>query len=610
MRLPAALAVLGLALQIQQLPPRDPGLGQPPPAPTGTAAITGRVVTGDGGTPVSNAVVSLLPAPQLNLSTSPATSGGVGATVTVGTPPDATGQNIVLMTTAVGRPQSVTTDNQGAFVFRDLPAGSYRLRAAPSQYEAQYLAVVFGAKKPNGPGSQDFGRTLTVADGQTLEGVTLTLPRGCVIAGQVTDENGTPLARVQIRGTLYSPSVPRGLSVGGASTDDRGQFRLFGLQPGDYLIAAQAPNGTFMPPNQKESSEPRIGFLTTFFPGTPDEGAAQRVHVDTGAEVAGVDIRMASGRLFHIEGTVVDSQGRPVRASGSLAQGNGTASMMGGGFGTDPQGHFQMQNVQPGEYRLVVRAAQIGPQGPQATGQPAPQEMAVLPLSVQDDIENVLVRLSPGVTITGQVTFDSGLPPLPAGMTSPRVSVMVAPGDPVNMPGIGNVRGVAAESDLTFTLKGLMGEYLVRGNTDGASLKSVLLDGGVDITDTPHEFKDGDHVVLVMTTRTSVVQGTVTDGTGAPVTDALVILFPEDQGAWRQNSTRVRRATTDQNGQFRLTGVLAGQYLIVPESQDAVTPLTDASEFAPLAKLATSVVVNESEQRTVDLKLLSQSGGL
>lgn len=102
MRLPAALAVLGLALQIQQLPVRDPGLGQPPPAATGTAVITGRVVTGDGGTPVSNAVVSLLPAPPLNLSTNPATSGGVGATVTVGTPTDATGQNIVLMTTAVG----------------------------------------------------------------------------------------------------------------------------------------------------------------------------------------------------------------------------------------------------------------------------------------------------------------------------------------------------------------------------------------------------------------------------------------------------------------------------------------------------------------------------
>lgn len=608
MRLTVALAVVGLALQIQQLPPRDPGLREPPPEPTGTAVISGRVVGGDSGTPIGHAVVSLVPAPPPLLLSNGAGAGNIVTTVAVGSSPLFPTQSAIATPVAMARPKTATTDSQGAFEFRDLPAGSYRLRAAPSPYEAQYLAIAFGAKRPSGVGVQDMGKSLTVSEGQALQGVTLALPRGCVIAGQVTDDNGTPLARVQIRGTLFMPSIPQGVSIGGASTDDRGQFRLFGLQPGDYVIAAQAQNGSFIPPGAlTQTNEDRVGFLTTFFPGTPDEGAAQRVHVDPGAELSGIDIRMSTGRLFRVSGMVVDSQGRPARASGSLAHGTATSFMMSSGFGTDPQGRFQMQNVQPGEYHLVARQISNG-----APGQPppaGPQEMAIVPISVQDDLENVIVRLSPGATIAGQVTFDSGLPPLPAGTVTPRVTVMVSPGDAMNMFGIGNVRSVTGDADLAFTLTGLIGEYLVRGNTPGAYLKSVLLESGQDITDTPHEFKDGDHITLVMTTRTSAVQGTVTDAQGAPVTDAMITLFSEDKTGWRQNSVHTRRAGADANGQFRIMGVLPGRYLITAESRDVLGPLTDASGFEQLAKGATSLVVGDAEQRTVNLKVAAPSGG-
>src|SRR6185436_1167003 len=216
---------------------------------------------------------------------------------------------------------------------------------------AAYLPMTFGAKKPSGPGSTDLGTPIELADGQTFTKAVVGLVRGAVITGRVTDENGEPLARVQVNTVLFAGGAARGIRTGAASTDDLGQFRIFGLVPGEYGVAAEARGNTFVPPNAPpEAEEDRVGFLTTYYPGTADEAAGQRVRTRTGAETTGVEIRMVSGRLFYVSGMVVDSQGRSVaRAGGTFfkrSQGTIVASSF--GFSTDDQGRFQMRNVAPG----------------------------------------------------------------------------------------------------------------------------------------------------------------------------------------------------------------------------------------------------------------------
>jgi hypothetical protein len=162
---------------------------------------------------------------------------------------------------------------------------------------------------------------------------------------------------------------------------------------------------------------------------------------------------------------------------------------------------------------------------------------------------------------------------------------------------------------MTFTVKGLSGAVLLRAfGLQQAIVKNVQL-GAEDITDTPHEFKPGDRVTIVLTTQGSTLEGMVTDAAGKPVTDAGLILFSDDKSAWRSNSVHTRRGGTQATGRYRMPGLLPGRYYLVAVPRERLNGLTigaDPSVFELLSKEATTVVIGQDEQRTVDLKV---SGG-
>src|SRR5262245_18646473 len=594
----------------QQGPVRDPGR-RPPPEPVGTGIIRGRIVAADSGNPVRRANVTLLP------SAPPSPPPGSGTTTTTtasmvftqnGIPVQING-NLNAM-----RPRNATTDSQGNFEFTALPAGTYRVQASPSQYTAAYLGIAFGAKKPNGPGSFDPGTSIQLADGQTFDKVLIGLPRGAVITGRVTDENGEPLARVQVFTLLYPSASARGQRSGpGAQTDDLGQFRIFGLPPGEFAVAAEARANTFVAPNAPpESEEDKNGFMTTYYPGTADEAAAQHVRTRVGGETPGVEIHMVTGRLYHITGTVMDSQGRPLsRGNGSVAN-RKPGGYSNYGFSIDELGRFQMRNIPPGSYRLNIRQQMERVVNGEVVANPPTQtlEFASVPVNLTGDIDGLTIVTGPGTTITGQIVFQDGPPQLPPN-TPPNFQLRVSatPGDPENMMGIPNPQPATVGSDQTFTMKGMMGEYLLRIGMPNQYLKSVTLSGD-DITDTPREFKNGDRVTLTLTSRASALEGNVTDLKGQPVTDAGVILFSDDKASWRSNSFRTRRSGSDANGHYRIPGLMAGRYFIAAVPRDRVAGITmDAAFFEQLSKEATSLVLGEDDQRQVDLKVLAGPGG-
>lgn len=607
--------------QVQTLPPRDPGR-RLPPEPVGTAIIRGRVVAGDTGSPVRKANVSLSAVMPLAAMSQSGLTGAGGrstqpATQTV-TQTVMINGNPVQVTSALQagmlRPKTAVTDSQGLFEFKDLPAGTYRLSANPGQYSAQYLGTTYGAKRANAPGSIDQGQPIPLTDGQTFT-ATIALMKGAVITGRVSDENGDALARVQVYTMFFPAGSTRGQRYGSTvSTDDLGNFRLYGLAPGEYAVVAEARGNTFTPPNAPpETEEERIGILTTYYPGTPDEASAQRVRTRSGAETSGIEIRMVSGRMLHISGMVVDSQGKTdTRFNVMLMRGTGSG-FNSFGINMDPTGHFQARNIPPGEYKLVARQMINRPPNADPRTPPDPGEFAVVPLSLTTDMDDLLVTAGPGATITGQIVYENGAPPLlPNGQQPPPPRVNAQTADQ-NFGGVPGPQSVQVSPDLTFTMKGFMGEYLLRANGGGAYMKSVQI-GGEDITDTPHEFKQGDRVTIVMTSKASTIEGAVTNDRGEPVNSGTVLLFSESKTSWRVNSIHMRRGGPDITGHFRLMGVLPGRYFLIALPQERANALNygnvvDPAIFEQFAKEATSVTVGEDEQRQVDLKIAPGSGG-
>jgi Carboxypeptidase regulatory-like domain len=594
-----------------QGPVRDPGR-RPPPEPTGTGVIRGRVIAADTGTPVRRANVNLIPMPPPPAVPPPPPPGTPpGTAVTTTRTVTSIGVSVQMEGAIGGRPRNAVTDAQGGFEFTGLPAGTYRLQASAGQYQAAYLGIAFGGKKPMGAGMADLGTPIVIADGQAFDKAVIALPRGAVITGRVTDDNGEPMARVQVYTLFFPTATARGQRMGsGAQTDDLGQFRLFGLSPGDYVVAAEARSNTFIAPNAPpESEEDKIGFMTTFYPMALDEAAAQRVRARAGGETPGIEIRMATGRLFRVSGMVTDSQGRPlVRGSGSVMKRAIGGSQTSYGFQIDEQGRFQMKNIAPGNYRFTVRQqVQRVVNGQTMTSEQG--EFASVPVNVVADVEGLLIVTGPGATITGQVVFEQGPPTqMPQqGPTPFQMRVNATPGDPESQMGVPMPPGVTVAPDLTFTMKGMMGEYLLRTGMPNQYLKAVML-GSDDITDTPREFKSGDRVTLVMTSRASTLEGSVTNDKGEPVTDASIILFSDDKASWRPNASRTRRSGSMQNGRYRLQGLMPGRYFLAAVPRERLSGPLDAAFFEQLSKEATTVVIGEDENRQADLKLLSGGG--
>ena len=142
-----------------------------------------------------------------------------------------------VLATAAELPQgrAALTDDSGAFEITDLPAGRYTLNAS----KTGFVSLSYGQRRP-----LQAGTPLQLADGQQLKGVEFRLPRGGAISGHIFDEDGEPMpgAMVRVMRYQYLQGDRRLMPVGADQTDDRGQYRVWGLNPGEYYVSAIGRN--------------------------------------------------------------------------------------------------------------------------------------------------------------------------------------------------------------------------------------------------------------------------------------------------------------------------------------------------------------------------------
>jgi protocatechuate 3,4-dioxygenase beta subunit len=328
--------------------------------PVGTGTISGSVVAAGSGSPVRRARVSL-----------------TGAELHGG--------------------RFVLTDDAGRFTFLALPAGRFSLNVS----KAGYLSMAFGASQPGRPGTP-----IELADGQQIDRVTLTLPRGGVVTGTVLDEHGEPSPGTPVRAMrVLTENGERRLRIMGQDqTDDRGIYRIYDLQPGEYIVSAvprnigqtdisvalaaemqavvqqagDSGNATFsvtvpavgpvdadriamlQAQLARANDAPNVAYAPVYYPGALAASTALTIPLAAGEERAGIDFQLQLVPTARVEGRVVNADGTiPSGAQVALSEGDSGLDVPGIGMNVarvGPDGRFSFSTVAPGRYTVEARA--------------------------------------------------------------------------------------------------------------------------------------------------------------------------------------------------------------------------------------------------------------
>jgi hypothetical protein len=379
-------------------------------------------------------------------------------------------------------------------------------------------------------------------------------------------------------------------TANGAQTDDTGAFRVFGLAPGEYYVAASLQAAP------ADSSTNPVSYAPTYFPGTGNIADAQRLTLTLGTEQSGINFVLQPVRAVRVSGTVVDSNGAPTQAMLNLTPagfGDDGGLQMGNPARVLQDGSFTILNVVPGEYVLTVNG--------RANGNATP-EVASMPLTVgNDDLAGVSIATSKGGTIRGTIVADNNAK---VAMTNIQVSVQSLRPVPGNF-----APRTQVSSAGTFELNGLIGAQVLRVDRlpDGWIVKSIRANGR-DITDTALEFRGSEAatVQVVLTNRISEVSGAV-KANGQPVTSASVVLFPEDAAQWVFPSRRVRMVRVDQTGIFRARSLPPGErYLAVAVDYLEQGEFQDPLFLERMRSRATAFSLTDGENTNLDLTLVER----
>lgn len=493
----------------------------------------------------------------------------------------------------------VTTDGEGRYELRSLPAGTYKLIVS----RTGFITLEFGQRRPF-----EAAATIGLNEGQSATG-NVALIRGGAIFGRVLDPFGDPSvgARVQVLRVRVEDGRRRLLAVGaGDQTDDTGAFRVYGLPPGDYYVSAST--GLI----DAVKRDPPV-----FYPGTSNFAEAQPITLDVGAE-ASADFQIADTlRTTSVSGVVLNSSGAPVAAMVNLrseAVGLGPSAQSSLMLHDDarPDGTFSIQNVPPGPYTLTAMVMNLpfGPDGTPTSGSfGVPNEAmreqimnrmpetAAMPIVVGgDDISGISLVTRRGGRLRGQFVADTGVVrPLPRGL---RVTVRSS---------AQGLQMTGGSSDTDFQLAGGSGPARldVEGVPDGWVVKAILLDGD-DVTDETIDFtnKSG-NLRVVMIDRPTSLSGTVQSN--SEIRDHSVLVFPDDATKWTYPSRFVRTIRAARDGRFEMRGLPPGERYLAA----AIDYLEDGEEQDPqllerLRSRATAFNLGEGEQRSIQLDVVGR----
>lgn len=532
----------------------------------------------------------------------------------------------------------VVTGPDGRFEFRDLMPGGYELEAT----RVGHSAAAYGRTRRDGD-----TEVVRLADGQRMAGVVLTMWRLGAISGTVLDEAGEQVVDVRVRAwqSTFRNGRRQLVAVAAARTDDRGMYRLTGLNPGDYVIGT-AVGRTIVPAadvravrklDSRTYSTPAEGtalllgsilypiargaaipppvnggrlsiYPTSFHPSGASVTQAGGVRLSAGEDLQGVDIQVHPVPTVKVEGIVT---GVHVIRTGLVLRLEPADTIQSGldldedalQATTDGAGVFAFPAVPAGQYFLRARDTSRAP----TPGYVEPTEWCSIPLTVGDaDLVGLSVVLQRGVHIHGRVEFD-GMSEAPINeLTDVAIEITSADQTPFAIlpdpPARVDAKG-------QFTSVGLPpGRYFVRAGKAGGKwmLKSGTVDQR-DVVDTAIELdrKDLTGVVITLTDRITTLSGIVRTPHAVPDSNAAVLIFPANNQSWSLpgfNPHRFRRVRTREDGGYLVNALPIGDYFVVALPDDRAEGWQDPSVLELLARTAVLVNIRDADRKTQDLR--------
>ncbi len=518
---------------------------------------------------------------------------------------------------AVFRPDdlrpSATTGAGGRFAIDGIAPGEYRIAA----FRNGFVRAEYGQREPGSGGAP-----VELFAGQTFDASLEMIP-AAIITGRVYDATGQPVPYVRV--SAMQPRVlPDGREmlegVQSTTTDDRGEYRLFWLNPGEYVISARQSGGgiggavvmgsiglTVSTPNAPPAAEE----LATFYPGVSAETLAAPILVNAGEERVGIDLRLAPAAAFRVSGRVVS----PFATSGSVFVSFGSALPAAPGAPvvtrssrvSDPEGNFTIRNLTPGTYRLQARAEAVGGRRLSAH---ATVEVT------NRDVDNVILTLAPGTDVSGSVFIEEAAAPralealADPEWTELRVTLR---GD--NGVRFGSDATEAGEARGSFLIENVApGEYAVDVTMPNPDLylKRIMLGSAETGPDAPITIEPGftGPLFILLSPNGGRIRGVATAPDGEPMPNAAVTLLPPDasdiapSGRNLPNRNQVR---TDAGGNYSLSGIAPGEYRLFAWEDLERVPLLDEAFMSAHAARSERVAIREGDTLSVDLEVIPAS---
>jgi hypothetical protein len=488
--------------------------------------------------------------------------------------------------------QRAIADASGQYELAVIEPGEYVLWASAGDHRSTHLPQAFGQSEPMDPWARSRSG-LELHAGERRTEMNIALARALAIEGRLTDPWDEAMANVdvELKRVDGAPAAapPR-------RSNDRGEFRLYGLRPGRYHVCA-VPQGGFT----RSTDSGR--FVRTCYPASTSESSRSDIVLTT-SDVTGIDIRVQRSETFSISGTVQDAAG--VLVDGGWVAASSLDRQEISSSARTQNGEFKVAGLPRGRY--IVYASIGGPANPSDTRPPARQrETGFTEVDLAGaDAAGLTIGLSKGRSVHGRIVLeDTSTPPFKPQQLGVQAAAP-ATGRRFSL----EPSSSSVDDKLTFELSEIFHfpvTVYLGGLPDGWLVKSIKY-GDRDITDIPTDLasrSDDTRLEILVTNRVIMPTVRVLDARGAPAASYEVVALPAHAARWKQAGLRGQvRGSVPKDGVIKIGPLVPGDYLVAAIARDDyLALLTEPTRVDQLAPLAIRVTFTERENRPLELHM-------